>query len=126
MIDLATYKLLHLIGVFFIVMSFGALIFRSCSRAEAGWFSKRKLSVIHGLGMLISGVAGFGMLARLGLGSAAWPDWVWIKFFIWLTLGFLIAAVNRVPSKSVLWWWFILVLAATAAYIGLNHRAIGS
>jgi hypothetical protein len=125
MIDLVTYKWLHLVGVFLIVMSFGSLIYRSASGAETQIFSKRKLSIVHGIGMLLSLVGGFGMLARLGISHGDWPSWVSVKFGIWLSLGLLIAAVNRSPLRAATWWWLILLLVMSAAYLGLNHSVIG-
>jgi hypothetical protein len=126
MIDLATYKWLHLVGVFLILMSFGALIFRSASGVDIPLFSKRRLSLGHGLGMLLSLIGGFGMLSRLGISGLDWPSWVSTKFGIWLALGFLIAAVNRAPARSATWWWLILLLAMSASYLGLNHPVIGT
>lgn len=125
MIELSAYKWIHLVGVFFILISFGALIFRSASGAELPLFSKRKLSIYHGIGMLFSLVGGFGMLARLGVTHGEWPTWVSLKFVIWLILGLLIAAVNRIPSRAATWWWLILLLAMSAAYLGLHHNSIG-
>jgi hypothetical protein len=121
MIDLQTYKWLHLVGVFFILISFGALISRAASGTEKSVFSKRQLSIIHGIGMLMSLTGGFGMLARLGITGGDWPSWVSAKFAIWLALGFLIAPVNRLPAKSATWWWLVMLLAIIAAYLGINH-----
>jgi hypothetical protein len=121
MIDLLTYKWLHLVGVFFILMSFGALIFRSVSGVDLPQFSKRRLSLAHGVGMLFTLVGGFGMLARLGITGGDWPSWVSTKFGIWLAMGLLIAPVNRAPSRAATWWWLIILLAMSAAYLGLNH-----
>lgn len=121
MIDLLTYKWLHLIGVFLILFSFGGLIFRAAVGVDHATFSKRKLSIAHGIGMLLSLVGGFGMLARLGITNGDWPSWVSTKFGIWLSLGFLIAPVNRAPGRAATWWWLILLLAISAAYLGLNH-----
>lgn len=121
MIDLLTYKWLHLIGVFLILFSFGGLIFRAAVGVDHPSFTKRRLSIAHGVGMLLSLVGGFGMLARLGITGGDWPSWVSTKFGIWLAMGFLIAPVNRAPSRATTWWWLVLLLAVFAAYLGLNH-----
>lgn len=118
MIDLNVYKWLHLLGAFGIVMAFGGLIFRSTVNGDSQAFPKRILSIVHGLGLVLVLVSGFGMLARLGI-QGEFPLWVWLKLAIWLSVGGLIAAVNRAPSKSKLWWWLILALGGAAAWIGL-------
>jgi hypothetical protein len=124
MIPFGTYKWLHLVGVFLILFAFGSLIFRSSAKAESPDFSKRWLSVAHGVGMLLSLVGGFGMLARLGISGQEWPWWVSVKFAIWLALGLLMTPVNRAGHRSKIWWWLILLAAISAAYIGLNHPAV--
>lgn len=119
--NIMVYKWLHIVGAFAVVMAFGALIFRSSLQPQAdatGAFPKKSLSIIHGVGLLILLISGFGMLARMGI-HGEFPQWVILKGVIWLALGGLIAAVNRAPSKNKLWWWLVLALAAAATWIGL-------
>lgn len=125
MIDLVTYKWLHLIGVFLILFAFGSLIFRAATGVDHPTFSKRRLSVAHGVGMLLSLVGGFGMLARLGITGGDWPSWVSTKFGIWLALGLMMAPVNRAPTRAATWWWLILLLVITASFLGLHHSTFG-
>jgi hypothetical protein len=124
MISFSTYKWLHFVGVFLILFAFGSLIFRANTGAESNDFSKRWLSVAHGLGMLISVIGGFGMLSRLGIDGQDWPWWVTVKFMIWLVLGFMMTPVNRAGHRAKIWWWLIFLLAMVASYIGLNHPAV--
>lgn len=116
--DIMVYKWLHLVGVCAMIMAFGALIFRASINSESSLLSKKILSIVHGVGLMLIAISGFGMLARLGI-HGDFPTWVWLKVIIWLAMGGMIAAVNRAPSKSKLWWWLILALAAAAAWIGL-------
>lgn len=120
LMDIMVYKWLHIVGAFAVIMAFGALIFRSSVHSESSTTAipKKTLSIVHGLGLVILLVSGFGMLARLGIHGDL-PAWVILKGVIWLALGGLIAAVNRAPSKNKLWWWLVLALAAAAAWIGL-------
>ncbi|MGH7806864.1 MAG: hypothetical protein ACRENT_02095 [Thermodesulfobacteriota bacterium] len=63
MIPYAAYKVLHLIGVMFLLLSLGAYLMLSMNKPERG----RKLAAItHGISVLIILVAGFGLLAGLG------------------------------------------------------------
>lgn len=118
--DIMVYKWLHIVGAFAVVMAFGALIFRSSVKVENTHtaFPKKTLSIIHGVGLLMLLISGFGMLARLGI-HGEFPLWVILKIVFWLALGGLIAAVNRAPSKNKLWWWLVLALAGAAAWLGL-------
>ena len=52
------------------------------------------LGAMHGIGLLISLVAGFGLMARLGV---SFPGWAVAKIVIWLGLGAALAVPNRRP-----------------------------
>lgn len=125
MAELSTYKWLHLVGVFLILLSLGSLIHRSATNVDVPSVSKRWLSALHGVGMLTSAVGGFGMLARLGINGHEWPWWVSFKFGIWLAVGFIIVPVNRAGHRALTWWLLVLLLTMSAAFIGLNHSVLG-
>lgn len=76
--SLSFYHLLHLLGLILVFIGFGAL-FTPDSRRAMKW---------HGIGLLISLISGFGMLAKLGIFKSM-PTWVWAKIGLWLVLGFL-------------------------------------
>jgi hypothetical protein len=127
MIDHGTYKLVHLSGIFLMIMSFGSLIYQSLIKEEnqpQGGLSKRNLSIIHGVGLLMVLIGGFGMLARQGV-VGAWPNWVSLKFTIWLILTFMIIAIKKFKDQGSLFFWFIILMAMTAAYLGIKHPQIG-
>jgi len=71
----------------------------------------------HGIGLLVSLVSGFGMLAKMGM-SWPWPLWIWIKVALWLVLGFLpVLAKKGVLSGATVVKLAILVGAALG-YMG--------
>ena len=117
MIPYAAYKVLHLIGVMFLLLSLGAYLMLSINKSERG----RKLAAMtHGISVLIILVAGFGLLARLGFfGAVGWPLWVWIKLVIWLILAVIIALIKRAPSLVPVLWFLIPALAGLAAYMAV-------
>ena len=125
MIDFSTYKWLHLVGVFLILLSLGSLIQRAATGFDVTSISKRWLSAAHGVGMLAAAVGGFGMLARMGITGQDWPWWVSFKFGIWLAVGFIIVPVNRAGHRPLTWWLLVLILTMSAAFIGLNHSVLG-
>jgi len=69
------YKVLHLMGILFLFLSLGTAI--SLSAADSARAGMRKLaSITHGVALLVILVAGFGLLARLGLTSGM-PGWAY-------------------------------------------------
>lgn len=138
MFDLVTYKWIHLSGVFIVVLCFGAMLYQtameklqlqlsekgSAQDLNAVVFSSRMLKAIHGIGMMLVLIGGFGMLARLGI-VGAWPKWVTFKVTIWIILGFMITAILKINGRGKLFFGLILLLVMTAAYLGLKHPQIG-
>jgi len=120
MIDLNTYKLFHLIGLMLLFFSFGGILTTTYAGVELPKKAKTLAMATHGLGLLLLILAGFGMLARLGLAKDI-PNWVYSKILLWLILGGAIALLKR---KADLAWTMLIsliILGGTAAFIGLNH-----
>jgi hypothetical protein len=117
--SLVMYKLLHIVGILFLFIGLGGLL-RSGGAAEG-----RKLAVmLHGIGLVVILVAGFGALARIGMSNPAiWPAWLWIKTVIWLLLGAAPAIIKRAPRLVPLLWVALPVLGGVAAYLALNNPA---
>ncbi len=99
--SIAFYHIAHIIGLIFVFIGFGALLSSESSRSAMKW---------HGIGLLISLISGFGLLAKLGIFKSM-PTWVWIKIGLWLVLGFLpVLARRRVVAAPV-----VVILAAVIA-----------
>jgi hypothetical protein len=112
--DLHAYHLLHLAGVIFLFTALGSAMM--AQREGTAGAAARKLSgITHGLAMLIILVAGFGALAKLGLGM---PGWAWAKLVIWLLLGASPVLVRKRPDLVKLWWWVLPLLGVVAAWLG--------
>ena len=119
MISLLVYKNLHLLGVFMILVALGGLILQQMQATARERVWRKPVAITHGIGMVLVLVAGFGMLARLGI-TWPWPGWIIGKVVIWLVLGLLIAVIGRVPALAKPLWWITIALAAIAAYLALN------
>jgi hypothetical protein len=110
------YKILHLLGLTLVVLSLGGIIVHAINGGTKVTNAFRKGAVItHGVGLLLLLVAGFGMLARLGIHS--FPGWVAGKVVIWLALGAFVAFAYKQNLAKKLWFAVpvLVVVAATLA-----------
>jgi hypothetical protein len=110
------YKILHLLGLTLVVLSLGGIIVHAINGGTKATNAFRKGAVItHGVGLLLLLVAGFGMLARLGIHS--FPGWVVGKVVIWLALGAFVAFGYKQHLAKKLWFAVpvLVVVAATLA-----------
>jgi len=115
----SAYQVLHLLGILVLFMSIGGLCLSAVNGLDRASNRGRKLAAIsHGVAMLIILVAGFGMLARLGI-SGSWPGWVWGKLVIWVLLGAAVAPIGRKPELARLLWFVLPVLGGLAAYLAI-------
>jgi len=74
------------------------------------------LSIFHGVGLVLLLVAGFGMLARLGI-MWPWPGWVIVKVVLFAILGGFPALSRRFDAG--LGWWIAIILILLAAWTGV-------
>lgn len=103
--SLQTYHILHLAGLICVFIGFGGLLSSEGAKKAMKW---------HGIGLVISLVSGFGMLAKMGI-MGAMPVWVWIKIALWLVLGFLpVLAKRRVLAAPVVVLIAVIIGAALA------------
>lgn len=104
------YHVIHLTGIFMIFLAYGGLIVRSLLQSDNKDI-RRLGAITSGLGLVLSLVGGFGLLARMGYG---WPGWALAKMAIWVILAALIVAINRKPKLAQSLWWVTLVLGVLA------------
>lgn len=112
---LQTYHFLHLIGLIFVFIGFGGLLSSEGAKKAMMW---------HGIGLVISLVSGFGMVAKYA--KLLPPDapsyytqpWVLIKFALWLVLGFLPVLAKRRVLAAPLVVLIAAVIGGVLGYIG--------
>jgi len=109
MLNYETYKVIHLASIFIFLSSASVLLLAR----PAGKFWK----ILSGASSLFILVAGFGLLARLGMTSGI-PNWAIAKIVIWLVitgLGHMVA--KRFPEQAMKAYWATIVLATLAAWL---------
>jgi hypothetical protein len=109
------YKVLHLIGILMLFLSMGGAVIRSAIGAQNEKVEKFIL-MNHGISLLIIVIAGFGLLAKIGM---VFAGWIIIKIVIWIVMGGLLVFIKRIPGKQSLFWFLILFLGATAAVMAI-------
>lgn len=108
------YKILHFIGIFMVFSGLGGQLLHALNGGSRQHRSRKWLAIMHGVGLLLIFVAGFGLIAKLKVG---FPGWVWAKIVIWVLLGGIgaVAARKQDLAKSV--WIAIIALGTVAAYL---------
>lgn len=113
------YKVLHIIGAFAVILALGGLTLHIMNGGTRNYPHRRFIMITHGIALFLILVAGFGLLARLGLTSNM-PGWAWAKLVIWVLLGVIPAVIYRKTQLAMVNWFVILALAGAAAWLAIN------
>ena len=115
------YKVVHILGIALLVTALGAVALHAVNGGLKRDNRARALvAAMHGVGLLLVLVGGFGMLARLGFPHGAmFPGWLLVKLAVWGLLGAAIALPYRRPTLARLMLVVVPLLAALAAYMAV-------
>ncbi|TGN19811.1 hypothetical protein [Leptospira idonii] len=114
------YKLMHMLGIFLLFLSLGGVALFTINGGTKSTNKWKSIAAItHGLALVLLLVAGFGMMARLGIPHGSWPGWVYAKIVVWLTFGGLLAVVYRKPAIAKVLWVGFPLLGVCAAYLAI-------
>ena len=113
------YTVLHLIGIFLVLVSLGGICLHMLSGGTRDYPFRKWVGAWHGVGLLITLIAGFGLAAKLGIGRGGLPFWIIVKLCVWLILGGLPALLYRKPKLAKLNWFLIVALAVLAAAMAI-------
>jgi uncharacterized membrane protein YqgA involved in biofilm formation len=121
MFSYALYKVVHVLGIALLVSALGAVALHALNGGLRRDNRARALvAAMHGVGLLLVLVGGFGMLARLGLPHGAmFPGWLLVKLAVWLLLGAAVALPYRRPTLARAMLVLVPLLAALAAYMAI-------
>lgn len=111
------YKVMHFIGIFMVFSGLGAQCILALNGSEKTKPTRKWLGIMHGVGLLLTLVAGFGLLARIGGGMGGW---VMVKLAIWIILGGIGAIAARKQSIAGMIWILSLLLGWGAAFMAVN------
>ncbi|MFN0059779.1 MAG: hypothetical protein ACKVX7_15075 [Planctomycetota bacterium] len=117
--SLEFYKLVHIAGVVMSVMAFAGVLACAVLHAERNHPWRKHSLLLHGVGLLVALVGGFGMLAKMKL-DFPYPLWIQLKFGIWLALGALVALAGRMPALARIWWWSAVLLVGAAGWLAIH------
>lgn len=112
------YKVLHVLGAFTILMSLGGIALHTANGGTRSYGNRKWIAMIHGIGLLISLVAGFGLLARLGLMKGL-PGWVLVKLIVWLALGAAPVLFYKKSALSKTLFFAVLALGLIAVFMAV-------
>ena len=117
MISYSVYKVVHLVGILMVFLAVGAFLANSASGHLKQHQWRKSIAITHGIGLFLSLLGGFGLLARLGIVHGGLPNWVLIKLCIWGFFGIVTLLISRKPIIAKPLWYLTLFLGALAAYL---------
>ena len=115
--DPGIYKIIHFIGIIALFLGIGSLISSDPKKPAA----LRRPAMIHGIGVLLLLVSGFGLSAKLKIG---FPTWMIAKLVILLLLGAMIVVIKRKLLPAPVVYLLAIVLGGIAAYLGFSNSMI--
>lgn len=117
------YKLLHLIGFFLLISGLMGVFFTVWTGGKLQGKVKSASFALHGTGLLVILVSGFGLLARLGMAQQM-PTWIYFKIAIWVFFGVAITLLKRKGHLGMPLYILLLSAYAFAAYLGVYKPAL--
>lgn len=118
MLSYEVYKFMHLVGLALLVFCLGAICLLMLNGRSRDFEHRKILMIGHGVGLALLLIAGFGMLARMGL-VREWPSWIYVKFAVWLSLGGIITLMSRKPEWNKWLWAVTITFVGVAAYAAI-------
>ena len=115
------YNVVHIVGIILSMSALGGAAVRAMTGgADDARAIRRMLALLHGIGVFLVLLGGFGMLARLGLmRGASFPVWLWVKLAIWGILAVALFMPRRWPRLARPLLLALPVLGGVAAYMAI-------
>lgn len=113
------YKVAHLASLACLLLGFGLMIGIFSEKLNPTGAARRWAFIMHGLGVTLMLVTGFGLAARLQMFQNL-PLWIYAKIAIWLILGVMVALIKRKPTWRFPIIVLINVLVGVAAWLAVT------
>lgn len=114
------YKVIHLAGVIGLFFALGGVALHVLSGGTKDYPGRKPAAILHGIGLALIFVSGFGMMAKLGIMSPGeWPGWIWFKLIMWFVMGGLLMMLYRMQAQAKLLWWIVPLLGVLIAYVAI-------
>ncbi len=113
------YKIAHLLGIFFVISGLMGVFFTVWAGTPLDGKIKSASFAMHGTGLLVMLISGFGLLAKLGLVQGGMPTWVYFKFGLWAFFALAISILKRKGHLGMPLYALLLVGYFCAAYLGV-------
>lgn len=110
------YLILHLVGVIVLFYALGGLALHVVNGGTREFPKRRWMMIIHGIGMMLVFIPGFGLLAKLEI-TWPWPFWVWGKLVAWLCLGLITRVILKKTEWANILFFVVLALGAWAVLL---------
>jgi hypothetical protein len=111
--SLEFYQVLHVTGLVLLMLGLGGTLLAPPDTKT------RTAKMLHGAGALVMLIAGFGLMAKRGMGAPhLWPAWLILKMVIWLAIAValpLLVSAKKVPRPAG--WVIVAALAFAAAWL---------
>jgi len=114
------YKLLHVLGILLLFVALGGVTLHAWNGGtKEGNQGRTAAAAMHGLGLFLILLAGFGMLARLGFVKGGLPGWALAKIVVWLVAGGILFVPYRRPRSARMLYLLLPLLGLVAASLAL-------
>jgi hypothetical protein len=105
MLSYTTYRLIHLAGIGLFIVALAGVAFAAANGGSKDDTQRWKLAVIlHGVGLVLALIGGFGMAGRAGMLANGLPGWIHAKITLWLVAGALVVIPKRLPKFALALW----------------------
>lgn len=114
------YKILHVLGILLLFVALGGVTLHAWNGGtKEGNRGRKAAAAMHGLGLFLILLAGFGMLARLGFVKGGLPVWAVAKIVVWLVAGGIFFLPYRKPQSAKMLYLLLPLLGLVAAYFAV-------
>ena len=117
------YKVLHLVGFFLLLSGLMGAFFTVWGGNSFQGKVKSASFALHGTGILLVLISGFGLLAKLGY-MQNMPTWIYFKIALWMFFALAISILKRKGQLGMPLYVLLLAAYAFAAFLGVYKPAI--